>query len=511
VSRSPGRGSGAAPPRSQDQIEARPFDLRWHGATDEGEGARWWNESRTVWRAAKVASEPSRRTMFLAVGGVTAGMMVFNIARCIAERDTDPQVSMEALKVQQQLGWNTGQVGARLAFGPELNLRDVDGQGLRTEAMTSLWTALRPLQPAWAPYYVPTLFKSLSDERSGELRAQMQPVHTDAMDQAFRRGEGLDDVFGASGAPDDVALIIDLPGPEAVALATALSARFEPVWLFDNWPHPRGVVPSHLVLGAMLYYLPLLERKRATRAAELPAPADAGAPADSNAGAKPIPSFRPAARARTAPMFILDAQRLAPYSEAADQFDNRYLARVPSASALREAGYRRVLYVRPTGQSPAQLQELDDLNDDFVAYRDRDIDVRVVAADAFQLDASLPATSSARATQATPSHLYAWGGSYHTHVTFWHVYGWSTISPPRGSVFMPARPYGASAGATYRPVVRPTIFSSRIVGGGSGIGKQRPSGFGVVSVRQSASSGHITSVGSSRSGSFGRLGGSSFG
>jgi len=435
--------------------------------------------------------------MILAVGGVTAGLALASTSelfglftRYISERD--PEVSMEALKVQQQLGWNAGQIGARLTFGPELNLRDVEGQPIRTEGMTTLWTGLRPVQPTWMPYYVPTLFKSLADERSGELRAQMQMVHTDAMDQAFRRGQGLEDVFAESGAPDDVAVIVDLPGPEAVALAAALSGRFEPVWLFDNWPHPQGVVASHVVLGAALFYLPLFERNRETRAAPR-------SPAGGPGGSPPSPLALP--RARTPPMFVLDSNRLAPYREAADQFDNRYLARVPSASALTDAGYRRVLYVRPTGQSPEQLRELDDLNDDFVAYRDAGIDVRVVATDSFQLDATAPPTSR---------HLYAWGGSHHTHVTFWHSYGWSSIGPPRGAVLVPARPYGISAGASYRPVVRPTIFSSRTVGGLSGVGKQRPSGFGVVSVRQSASSGHIT-VGSSRSGSFGRYVGSSFG
>jgi len=481
----------SGPARSADEIEVRPFDLRWRGASEEGEGARWWNESRATWRSAATASQPSRRTMFLAVGGVTASILVFQIAKYFWERDTDPEVSMEALKVQQQLGWNTGQVGARLAFGPDLNLRDVEGQPLRTEGMSTLWTALRPVQPGWTPYYIPTLFKSLADERSGELRAQMQMVHTDAMDQAFRRGQALDDVFGERGAPDDVALIVDLPGPEAVALAAALSGRFEPVWLLDNWPHPQGVVASHVVLGAALFYLPIFERNREARGAPSP-------PAGSASGSPPSPAALP--RVRTAPMFVLDSNRLAPYREAADQFDNRYLARVPSASALKEAGYRRVLYVRPTGQSPEQLRELDDLNDDFVAYRDADVEVRVVATDSFQLDAAAPATSS---------HLYAWGGSHHTHVTFWHSYGWSTIGLPRGGVLVPASPYGISAGASYRPAVRPTIFSSRTVGGLGGVGKQRPSGFGVVSVRQSAASGRITSVGSSRSGSFGRYGGSS--
>jgi hypothetical protein len=40
---------------------------------------------------------------------------------------------------------------------------------------------------------------------------------------------------------------------------------FEPVFLFDNWPHPQGVVPSHLVLAAALHYQPLFLKARAAR------------------------------------------------------------------------------------------------------------------------------------------------------------------------------------------------------------------------------------------------------
>ncbi|HVI24327.1 MAG TPA: hypothetical protein VM691_12635, partial [Myxococcales bacterium] len=74
---------------------------------------------------------------------------------------------------------------------------------------------------------------------------------------------------------------------------------------------------------------------------------------------------------------------------------------------------------------------------------------------------------------------------------------------------VPAPPANVSRGAAYRAVQRPTIFSSRTLGAGSGVGKQRPSGFGRVSVRASASSGKITSVNKGRSGSFGRAGGRS--
>ncbi|MBO0861503.1 MAG: hypothetical protein J2P21_24040, partial [Chloracidobacterium sp.] len=62
----------------------------------------------------------------------------------------------------------------------------------------------------------------------------------------------------------------------------------------------------------------------------------------------------------------------------------------------------------------------------------------------------------------------------------------------------------------YRPESRPTIFSSSRIGGASGIGKTRPSGFGRTSVRMS-SDGHVTGARPGRSGSYGRSGGGWFG
>jgi hypothetical protein len=47
------------------------------------------------------------------------------------------------------------------------------------------------------------------------------------------------------------------------------------------------------------------------------------------------------------------------------------------------------------------------------------------------------------------------------------------------------------------------MFSTRAVGGIAGVGKQKPSGFGRVSIRTARSSGAI-SVSKGRSGSFGR-------
>ena len=61
---------------------------------------------------------------------------------------------------------------------------------------------------------------------------------------AHRRGEALLLAAHREGAcRTDVALVLDLPGPEAVAVAAALAPCFDPVFVFDNWPHPLGVVP----------------------------------------------------------------------------------------------------------------------------------------------------------------------------------------------------------------------------------------------------------------------------
>jgi hypothetical protein len=274
---------------------------------------------------------------------------------------------------------------------------------------------------------------------------------------ADARGAALADLFRPAHTGDDsksdTALLVDLPGGDAVAVASAVAGVFEPVFLFDNWPHPRGVVPSHEVVSAAVYYRPLLVATRAAR--------PEGAP----------------------PAFIIDSHRLNPYRDESDAFDNRYLARLPSAAALQRLGIRHLLYVT---ENPVD-HEADDLNDDFVAFRGAGIDVKMVALSDFR-----------RTDDRGAAGVYSYGGSPHPHVWFWHSYGW--YAPPAPAPRVEPAPVGLSRGATFQPAPRPTIFSSASVGGMPGFGKQKPSGFGRVSYR-SASSGEI-SIG--RSGSLGR-------
>ena len=156
-----------------------------------------------------------------------------------------------------------------------------------------------------------------------------------------------------------------------------------------------------------------------------------------------------------------------------------------------------VLYIAP---DQSDMRELDDLNADFVAFRDASIDVKV-----------MPLSDLMPPAQQTPqSHGYYYGGHAHTHFLFWQTYGWYSSAPGRPALTQrTASPLPqVSRGAEYRPAPRPTIFSSRTLGGGAGIGKQKPSGFGRVSVRTSRSTGSITAVRTGRSGSFGRAGSS---
>jgi hypothetical protein len=241
------------------------------------------------------------------------------------------------------------------------------------------------------------------------------------------------------------------------------------------------VVPSHETLAAALYYLPLLRRAADRR----PTPAP--------------------------PAFVLDADRLSPYRDEVEQFDNRYMVSMPSSERLQSLGVSRLMYVRNGGAAP----ESDDLNADFAWLDSNGIPVRQVSLADFQTADQAPAGPADAGAPAAGSvhhhYSYGGGGGYGGHFFFWHQYGWYAPAPPRGvrapaaGAAMPA----PSRAASYRPIVRETMFSSRLFGGGVGIGKMKPTGFGRISVRTARATGAI-SVGRGRSGSWGR-GSSSFG
>lgn len=462
---------------NETQAPSKSFALRWQAFDDELVGARWWNESFEADQPATLLGldAQSRRTLLkfaVFAGGGVALVAFANKGGC--GDDDDVETSVESLQLQLREGWD---VGARENFGlslPGSRAQDVDAGDDWRSALNApgLLGRLAPLDQRLIPFFVPTLFQSLLAPTSERLRNMIAPVHTPDMERAFRQAGALRDVFDKADRPGDVALIIDLPGEQAVAAAAALAPTFAPVFLFDNWPHPRGVVPSERALAGALYHLPDFERARAAR-----------------------PSAAP-------PAFVIDSRRLTAYRDDSDRFDNRYVAKLPSAQALAALGARRVLYVQASAGP-----ELDDLNDSFVSFQDKGLPVRTIALDDFQ---QAPGAETAALASAAP---YYYGGAPLYHGQFWSYYVWRSGQPAGSSAFggraaarnvtAPPRPPTISRGSEYVPVTRPTMFSGRTLGGTAGVGTQKPSGFGRVSVRTSRSTGAVRSFGG-RSGSFGR-------
>ena len=436
-------------------------------------GARWWQEQLKA-----PMSETSRRSLLTwALGGagvlLIGGPILSALTRNKAELKT-----ADALAAQQAHGWALGSEAEVVEF------TGATGGPFPLERLRTLAADLAPVQPRLVPYYVPTLFQStirVTPQPTGAeerlLSDILRPVASPEMAAAQGRGEALATLF--DGAPAGKAVIIDLPGPEAVAFAAGLSSVVEPVFLFDNWPHPRGVVPSHLTLAAAATLTPAFKAGAALR------------------------------RSGAAPAFVLDRARLTPYVDESGQFDNRYLAKLPTGQALKAMGIGEVLYVAPT----ADAKESDDLVDDFIGFADAGLSVKMVAATDFRPDpapepkplgqfqgtgpastgSSPPdaATQGSQPQQVQTRTVYHYGGARLTHYGFWSLYHWGT---PAMSY---REPGNVSQGHSYRPSNRPTVFSTGVIGQ-----RSRPSSFGKVATV--VESGRVVGAHFGRSGSFGR-------
>lgn len=377
-------------------------------------GARWWNRALT-----DEASAVSRREAMKTFGWVAGLGAVALGGACVvgviaADDDTDTRQE-PSLAAQRRFGWNVGARGERLSFPVETLHEPFDTAALARD--------LTPV--AWRHVYQPTLLEapdatpreSASEENLAfvPLRQELVAGLSPASREALAQGLALARIF--AGRDARAALVIDLPGPEAVAFAAGLASVFEPVLMISNWPHPRGVVGSHLTLAAALKCHYYFHEGRARRRA--------GAP----------------------PCFVLDRSRLAP-AVSAEQFDNRFLASLPSAATLRAGGVERVLYVVPTD---LDVPELDDLNEDLVAYASAGLDVRALTARIFWPDAQ--------------GNL-VYGADPAVEAGFWLRYPWSTPSPEALVPAMDPR------SAMYRPARRPTTFSRAA----------SPAGFGTVAL-----------------------------
>jgi hypothetical protein len=411
-----------------------PFGLQAGYDQDELLGARWWHAASRGGSAGASQQrnhDQSRRTALqtlLALGGiavlgtVAAGALRSRRRHTVTSGELGDVVHLQSLQLQQQQGLAHGATELPFAF-PDAVARSVDDQPLDLAWFDRLAADLQPADPAWLPSYVPTLFQAARANGSESLRRDLRLVHNAAMQRAHDRAVAVRELLGSAEAAAKWLLVVDLPGPESVAFAAGLQPAVTAVFGFDNWPHPRGVVPAHLTLAATLYY-----RSRFLS----PAPA----------------SKRPAA-------LVLDRLRLSPYQNEPERFDNRHLAKLPTGTSLLAQGIERVLYVVPEG---AEAVESLDLNERFVEYRDAGIQVRLLGLGDLQLAdapvaaqplAGQPTTTTAGASQ--PAARYYWGGGPRFHGWFWHHYDWPSRPGPTAA----ERPPVSAFGSGYRPTARP--------------------------------------------------------
>jgi hypothetical protein len=405
-----------------------------------------------------------------------------SISGCKGEEAVDA----ESLELQRQHGWNVGVEESRLSF---VGMTEQDAAGSTDWKVytdpTRLIEAWRPRTTTWQPFFQPTLMQAL---QASSLREQMRPIFTPAMREAFERSETLRrDLLSQTTRAEATFFIADLPGPEVVAFGAGLAGWADLIVGFANWPHPSGVVRSHETLAALLYYAAYVEEHT-----------------------QHVPASAPG-------LMLMDNQRLTPYTDATFQFDNRYLAIVPSAEALRQRGIAHVLYIVPDRQ---HQHESDDLNEDFVAYKDANIQVAMFPlSDLQRVVQPVPKTAPDGSTRTEHETRYYYGGDMSSHLAFLLLYAFLAPRPTAYYSPYPAGPVGSgpitldrmrlpsTPPPRYTPHPRPTMFSGTRVGEGSGVGCTKPSGFGRTTVRTSG--GRITGIGaaSGRSGSFGRSGG----
>ena len=404
-------------------------------------GARWWNrslqdEDKKVHRRQVVVG--------LVVGGgalaaIAAGGV--GLVKLMAPEPTS-LVTRNALQMQKQYGWDFGARGVPLVFDGK-----VEGPFVRT-GLPALIPALTPApQGPNAKYHVATLLESLlaapaatlPDPEDGlpapdgspfkRLADVIMPIVTPAMQRAYAAGEALGRLAGWK---KGLAVLVDLPGPEAVAFAAGAAATFEPVLLLDNWPHPKAVVPSHLALAALAYYQPRFASQKE--------------------------------RVFGSPLFVLDRSRLTQYTEASDKFDNRYYARMPTLAALAKDGIQALLYVV---SSPRALPEPDDLAGVFTGGGP----AAALAAPASPAASAGAAPAAAGGPAAPPVEVRAvaltdfaadpagppdkllYGGSARTDAAFWEDYTFGAKASPDRQTSSTTKDY--RFGTRSRPVSRP--------------------------------------------------------
>jgi hypothetical protein len=365
-------------------------------------GSHWWNEE-----LAKATALRSRRNVILglvAAGGAIAalGAGAFAVAAYAPREEL-----RRSLDVQRDYGWAFGATSETVAF--DLHYTTAYAR----EALPRLAQDLKPSNGSLLPWFVPSLFQSPEalprqrvppEETPTALANVLRPIHTPTMTAAEGGGAALAELLSAA-TGGRIAVILDLDGPESMAAAAGMADDFDPVFLFDNWPHPRGVVTAHLTLAAAVYYQPRF-----------------AAAASSRKGGAP-------------PVFVLDRRRLAAYTDDAEQFDNRWLCKLPSSADLKALEIKRALYVVATSATPIDLRDTAAHMEEWARAG---IDVRAVALGAF-----VPSADG----------KVRFGGSAEAHEGFFGHYRWRSAAD--APVLVPSND-GAAQWRPQPPVAEPS-------------------------------------------------------
>jgi hypothetical protein len=276
--------------------------------------------------------------------GVAAVASVVGVTAC---GSGEKKVDMDTLSAQKKAGWDVGDKGMRLTF-PAASVQSKDskgGSGAAYKDANALQSATRP-GDAWRKYEMPTLFQALEQQ---SLASQMKMVANGEMKNRYNQAAGLGSLLSSTANLEKTLVVLDMPGHVSVAAAAGMSEVVEPVFWFDNWPHPKGVVKSHETLGAAMFFAAELEENKGKR------------------------------KGKTASAIVLDSNRLSPYTSEKTQFDNRYAVTLPSGKELKGMGVESVMYVTASEQS----KELDDINDYAVEYEKEGLKISMLALDAF--------------------------------------------------------------------------------------------------------------------------------
>lgn len=199
-------------------------------------------------------------------------------------------------------------------------------QEFRTpEALFRVWG---PLEGSpWEPFHCVPLFASL-DRIQRNLIGPAREDREAVLPREVRPG--------ASAPPwalPGTFLVLDLPGPVSVELATWLitSAGVQPVCTFDHWPHPKGVLKPERILAELLRWAGTVADARGRIEGDAP------------------------------PVWICDSDRLGTRQGSPGEFDNRYFlddSVLPGPEYLRRARIQRVLYLCEPGD-PNPVADLE--------------------------------------------------------------------------------------------------------------------------------------------------------